>query len=320
MTLLALALLLLPQASNRLWWAELTLEGPAAPLTLDAGADGATRLDIELFAGERLTASIPVPLFSPLGEAGLTPATLPSPPEGLTWSRSQPALELARRYRPLLNRTGPTPDLARSRASPAALLLLGAGTLVLVALRRRPAALVGFSLVAALGLLALPLRRAPADPTTTLLEVDLSRNLAAEILVARGELELARPEVWLEARPEDARLELVHDPASRRLTVRADAPPGASLRALRAAEVPALTQAANDWRDLARVWSRDAQGGWRAHGSWPVGGKLPAPQAEPSGGPPGWLASGLPPGREVLLGRVRGPDATFWLRITGWGP
>ena len=327
---LALALLLVPQSSNRLWWAELTLEGPAAPLTLGAGAAGATLVDTELFAGELLSRPIPVPLLSPLGEAGLTPATLPTPPAGLTWSRSQPALELSRRYRPFLNRTLPMPGPSRSRATPAALLLLGAAALVALSLRRRPLALAALSLAGAVGLFALTLREVPPHSTATLLEVDVPRALAAEVLVARGVLELERPEVWLEARPEDARLEFVYEPVARRLTARASDPPGATLRALRAAEVPAISPAANDWRDLAEVWTRNAGGGWSVHGPWPAGRELSAPRTQgvagsapgvaPSQGPPGWLASGLPPGRGILVGRIRDPEASFWVRITGWQP
>jgi hypothetical protein len=65
-------------------------------------------------------------------------------------------------------------------------------------------------------------------------------------------------------------------------------------------------------------------GEWTAHGRWEA--LRPWPEASTAGlddergdaaSPPGWLASGLPQGPDVLLGRLEGEPAT-WVRITGF--
>ena len=43
----------------------------------------------------------------------------------------------------------------------------------------------------------------------------------------------------------------------------------------------------------------------------------PAPPAQ-AGDPPGWLRTGIPPGRAVLLGRLES-EASAWVRASGFG-
>ncbi len=101
---------------------------------------------------------------------------------------------------------------------------------------------------------------------------------------------------------------------------------------------------------LEEVWTREGPGeDWAAAGSWPVGSSLPEAgglPADGSVGPPDWARSGLPMGEPLLLGRVAqgaplasrllaevgleapsageggrdpGSEASFWVRVVGFG-
>jgi hypothetical protein len=99
-------------------------------------------------------------------------------------------------------------------------------------------------------------------------------------------------------------------------------------------DVGSLSQERNACADLDRSWSRSADGRWTAHGAWPRGTALPEARAsaeaveeeagQPSAAPPGWLASGLPQGVPVLLGRLAPPSGTVpgstrsWVRWIGF--
>ncbi len=90
----------------------------------------------------------------------------------------------------------------------------------------------------------------------------------------------------------------------------------------------------NSWCELAEVWVREPGGAWTGHGEWKIGEPLPADIGQRGRMAPGWLASGLPQGTGILLGRLApgcfqgtGPDTTWvqsrgeqttWIRLTGF--
>jgi hypothetical protein len=90
----------------------------------------------------------------------------------------------------------------------------------------------------------------------------------------------------------------------------------------------------NAWGTMDRVWTRGADGSWQFHGAWEMGQPLPGPSfasmATPApGAPPGWLTTGLPMGKTVLVahlaeGAWAGPPwevgEEVWLRWVAWAP
>jgi hypothetical protein len=151
-------------------------------------------------------------------------------------------------------------------------------------------------------------RRTEAQPVRVL-EWDADGALALTFRVARDELALARE--WLEVLPEGRPLEL-HWSSPGGGLARA---PGARLAAGEGAALPALAPDRNADGPLEAVWTRSAAGAWTARGPWPAGAPLGTGARGGSSDPPGWLASSLPPGRPVLLGRTAGGE---WLRCLGF--
>jgi len=326
-TLALLVALALARGENRLWFVDVELEGPGAELVLDCGADGATRVPGPFLAGEHRSLCVPVPARSPLGVEALGSVPLPSvelrgDPGGAGsahvrgWSAEQPGAELERRVGALLTRPRPPAPGAHAGPSAAELLILFVAGVLALRWRRRlvPCVLVGLG-AGALGF-ALARRDAGERAVVLVQELDLGSGLALEVRVARDELALARTE----------RLEVV--PAGHALLLEARAGAwrararGAELQSLSAVNGPAaerLDPARNGWRDLARAWTRDAAGVWRARGAWNVGAALET--GEPGAGAPGWLASALPPGRGVLVGRLAEAEegvSAAWVRCVGF--
>ncbi|MAB80816.1 MAG: hypothetical protein CMJ89_15820 [Planctomycetes bacterium] len=313
------------QEGNRLWWVELEVEGPARALRIEAGEDGVTKLEGGVERGEAFRRTVPVPFSSPLGASGLSVGVLPRvvwSGEGearlLGWSADQPAAILTRTHRALLARPRPVPGPARPRASTGALLALLALTGLSAGLRKRPLAAGVVCGVGALVLWGASARPPDAPETVRVLEAGMGPR-ALEVTAARNVLALPTQTDRLEVDPPGVVLSIALDPhRAGSVRVRAE---GALLRALRAADPPVLTPTKNDWQDMAQVWTRSGEGAWRHHDAWPRGEALPSAsdETEQDPSPPGWLASGLAPGRGVLLGRCDAPRGSLWLRLSGWG-
>ena len=308
---------------NRLWWVDLELEGPLDEIRLDAGPDGATVVALSLVPGERRRLAVPLPVRSPLGAAALGTLSLPelvAVGEGtarwLGWSEEQPAERIERLPAALRDRPRPPLALAAPRAGLGELAVLVAFFVAGFALRRRASAALVVSLVGAAIVAPFAARGPRSEPELVLLELELAEGHALRVQVARDRLAL--PAERLEVEPAHARLELVLELVGDRLRGFVTAPE-TRLYGLRAEGAAALGPDANGLVDFTATWVRSADGAWSAHGAWRRGAALPAP-APPAqaGDPPGWLRTGIPPGRAVLLGRLES-EASAWVRASGFG-
>lgn len=316
------ALLLLARAGggeNRLWLVDLELRGPCEEVQLDCGADGVTRLLGPFASAEDRRASVPVPVRCPLGAGALAsiplprarvlPATSPAAVHVLGWSQEQPAAELERRAAGLLAR--PRPPVASSPARAAlpelALVLIAGG--FLLRFRRRTWVCLALALGTGLAALELARSRRTEPQSVRVLEWEAGGALALSVRVAPDELALARE--WLEVAPEGRSLELLWSSPGTGVARARDA----RLAAGESAAIPALAPGENGGEPLDAVWTRSAAGAWTARGAWPAHAPLGTMAPGASGDPPGWLASSLPPGRAVLLGRTAGGE---WMRCLGF--
>jgi hypothetical protein len=84
-----------------------------------------------------------------------------------------------------------------------------------------------------------------------------------------------------------------------------------------------ITSALNAFGTLESAWRRAPDGRWSDCGRWELGRELPGP-LDGGSSPPGWLAAGLPPGVDVLCGKLAGVPGerhgATWLRIAPWQP
>jgi len=319
--ILAPVLLLLCAAGgeNRLWFVDLELRGACDEIQLDCGSDGVTRILGPFASAEDRRSSVPVPVRSPLGAEGLDslplprarvlPATSLATVRVLGWSQEQPAAELQRRAAPLLGRPRPpvASDPARAALPELALVLIAGG--FMLRFRRRLWVCLALALGAGFATLELARSRQAEARPVRVLEWEAGGALALSVRVARDELAL--PSEWLEIAPEGRALELLWTSTGSGL---ARARHG-SLAAAESAAIPPLARGDNGGEPLDAVWTRSASGEWTAHGPWPVNAPLGLRAPGGSGDPPGWLASALPPGRSVLLGRTAGGE---WLRCLGF--
>jgi hypothetical protein len=300
---------------NRLWFVELELRGPCAEVHLDCGPDGATRVLGPFSSAEDRRLRVPVPARSGLGAKGLSAQPWPRasvhPPSPsasarvLGWTDPQPA-ERLETLGALLARPRPPAASAPARAARTELFvaLLAGGLLFHLHRRRRLLASLALALGSGFLVLVLARGRSPESLPVRVLEWAGGGELALAVQSSFGELAL--PREWLEVRPAGRPLEfLLGDGRGR---VRA---PGASLSAVELVGAPRLTRLRNDGEPLAEVWTRDARGAWRARGPWPGGVPLGADTERGGRAPPGWLASGLSPGRAALLARTASGG---WLR------
>lgn len=315
-----LVLAWLARGENRLWYLDLELRGGCEAVRLDCGVAGETRLTGPFSEAEDRRMVVPVPVRSPGGVAGLAALPLPRaevvPADAsasvrvLGWSREQPAERLFRQAGALLDRPRPPSGSRAPRAARVELLLVLAAGGFLLALRRRLA--LALALALGTGLLALQLARGRTGAARSegVLEWETGGASALSVLAAADGLVL--PRAALEVEPEGLRLEFELESAGQSGTVHAL---GARLTALELAPPPALLEDRNGAEALAEVWTRGREGRWRTHGPWAFGTAL-RPSATESGlRPPGWLASGLPPGRGVLLART---EHGAWLRCLGF--
>ena len=320
---LAPALLLVCAAAgeNRLWWVDLELRGACEEIRLDCGSDGLTRFLGPFAGGEERRARVPVPARSPLGVAGLPSLPLPRAhvlPAGsaavvqvLGWSAEQPAVNLERGAGSLLARPRPPVPSAMPRAAwPELALVLIAGGFLL-RFRRRLGVSVALALATGFATLELARSRQAEAHSVRVLEWEAGGALALTVRVARDELALSRE--WMEVEPEGRALELVWT-SPEQGTARA---PAARLAALESGLLPPLAPEHNAAEPLDAVWTRSAGGVWIARGPWQLGAPLGERAPLGSEDPPGWLASALPPGRSVLLGRTAEGE---WLRCLGFEP
>jgi hypothetical protein len=317
----AVLLSVLALGENRAWKLAIELEGPLEEARLECGADGTTRLVGPLLEGERRALEVPIPVRSPLGATALMELPFPHlvtvPAEAAQRCRIagwRPAEEEALRSAGpglLARPRPPAPGGQGPRPGPAEGLLAVLVLVLLLRLRGRPwfQAVAGLGGGVVLGLLARS--RPAAGPARTILEVDPAAAVALRVTVARDRLAI---ENHLEVLPQGGALELLvslEDGQAHALA------PGRALVSIATVAAPALEPQRNDWGDLERAWSRSAPGARRPPGAWPRG--QPVQRAlgplQDTTSPPGWLASALPPGREVLLARA---GEGTWVRVLGF--
>ncbi|TDJ67865.1 MAG: hypothetical protein E2O39_14040 [Planctomycetota bacterium] len=341
--LLLLALGLLPgparaggaSQAGRLHRARLDLAGPLETVELEAGR-GVTRLVLDLRAGESVRIVVPVSERSPLdlveprvrrvvpgaGRAAFA-GWVTAPQE---WEELPAGLRA--RVRPPV---GPRAAVVGWRT----LALLGGVALLVAGARRRPVAALALGLAGAALVFLFPGTEGPGAPAPIRVlegEAETGRWLAVEAAYAQLAVE---PEAVMrvETLPRDAVLDWTVRVVAADRTWSASAPGAAivSFTALGPGE-RALTPARNGLGDLAEAWVRGAGGVWSARGPWPAGLALPPPESRAPGesqapDPPGWLASGLPQGVGVLVGRLApgalaagrtAADGPTWLRLVGF--
>lgn len=324
--------------------AELLLRGPLEGVQHRDRLGGRLRIEQRLLAGEerRLVVPLarrpdpdlePAPELEALGPQGAGGAPGGGSASVLGWIEEDLPGNAALRARP-------RPPVATDRGgpSPAALGTLALAAVVVAALRRRPSLALLGALALVLPAIGLQLRAGPGPARTVRVLEGLRPGGAwLQVDTAPGNLRLeARPagalglEVWPEpgpgagprwtVRPRPGQVDLwVLDLPDHRLSLLGELDPGART----------LDPDLNLWGPLEEVWVRSPEGIWSAHGPWGPGQALPAAQ-DPSGGPPGWLASRLPQGRGVLVARL-GPGAwsgrtlergeeprEVWLRLVGF--
>jgi hypothetical protein len=207
-----------------------------------------------------------------------------------------------------------------------------------LSLRRRPFLALVLGVTGAAGGVALRRMLPPAVPTgVTVIEADLSASSALRVDAGAGSMGLSLDEGALRVttRPRGAALDWTLDLSQAGRASYSCGVAGSVSVVSRFTGDPelGLASAANDWAPLAQVWTRSAAGEWAFHGRWSTGTALPAPGTaaqDPVAMPPGWLASGLPPGRGVLIARLApalsaapgasplGPGAAVWLRAAGF--
>jgi hypothetical protein len=324
--LCAASFLLAPTGATRLRVAEIEITGPFEGATLDVPGAGRTRIEGQLLAGESRVLSVPVPSSS--SGIRIEPRVHLDRDSGdldvqrgrlrlRAWASDarDEMLELT----PAL-RSRPRPPVASAAPEPGAgaLALLAASFVVGLALGRRPLAALAFGAAAGACVFALGPRAENDARGIRIDEGDGASSVWLEVTAARDRIELVQSDtgVDLELDPNDARLDC---------RVALDAPTWAisatratlvELHAFRVAE-HALARDANRWRDLDETWLRE-EGSWTSRGSWKRGEPMPlATSADP---PPGWLASGLPQGTTVVLGRLstKPGEARAYLRMSGF--
>lgn len=332
--LLALTLLALqvPGAGEeRLLRARFELVGPLHGATLTLGRLGTTELTASLLAGESREVLLPLP-GRPLD--GEPPLIEVRPESGrvtfLGWEDRAPWTAALTR---LGRRTRPPVGESVLRAGWPALALLGAAALSVAAVRRRPRWALGLGLSAAAAVAATEgAHRDPFPPRTRVLEADLGPGTDGGdwLLVegAAGSLECPpQRTLSLACSPPAAPLQWSVEVGRDGVRWEARLAGGQLWRLGRLDPGPRrLRGAANTWGTLQRAFTRSASGTWTDRGVWRLGDPLPPAAPGVGAAPPGWLASGLPQGREVFVGLLvpgawaGGASApqSVWVRLVGF--
>jgi len=317
---------------ERLLRGRVELVGPLEGATLTLGRSGSTELTAHLLAGESRRVVLPFPGRPLDGE----PPVITSRPESgrVTFLGWEGPAEWTPAFSRLSRRTRPPVGDSALRAGWPALALVGAAAFLVLSARRRPRVALGLGLAAAL-VVALAERAGP-DPTPSRVRV-LESDGRDWLLVEGAAASLACPStstLSLECAPTGA--PLVWGVEVKRDGVNWEArSPGGRLWRLGRLDPGGrhLSGAANTWGTLEQVFTRSTSGTWTDRGAWTLGDPLPQPVPTHGVGPapPGWLASGLPQGREVLVGRLAsgtwagGASAggesnpqSVWVRLVGF--
>ncbi len=296
----------LPQESPRGFRrATVALVGPLEEAILTEPSGSTTRIECALASGSHLL--LAVPLWASLELSRRATGTT-RPAEGTVelrsieeehwddpWSALVPGLRL--RSRPPVELAARTPGLAAGS-------LLVATLVGVAGLRKRTFLALGIGLVGAAALVILPLGTT-SGRVTCVLEGDAPSGGWLCVQARAEELEL----------PDGGPLALEVDPIRAPLLFRVEHSQsgvdrwfvearGARLVRIDALRAPGgqLEAEDNTLLDLESCWVRDADGTWTDRGSWRRGERLPAARAGSL--PPGWLASLLPQGVGILIGRV----------------
>lgn len=318
--LAVLALALPAGAQSRLAWARCELCGPMESPVLELVAGSRTELSGALLPGERVERLLPV-VVDALGARGEPrwswggDADHEGKARLLAWTHA--AEERWNTLPPGL-RTRPRPPVLPADTTPplALFLLLGGAALASVALARRGRfafvlpALAGCALAWGFS----GVGGAVAAQDWIVLEGQAGSGWV-ELRAGWESLELpalATP-LWLASEPEAAPITIrasLANPEVLRLH--------ASAAALFAYRVPepgpgAIAESGQDCADFEALWWR-AEGEWSYRGAWKRG--EPLPPAIPGAPAPGWLATGLPQGPRVCLGRAAG-GTPRWFRDLG---
>ena len=235
----------------------------------------------------------------------------------------------------LSHRTRPPVAAAAARIPTVALLLLLGSTILALSLRRRPWGALTASVALGLAAGVLTARDgAGGRMMERLVEGDSREEFWIQIETARGEIACgtslpAKVEISPAGNPVRWTVRLGPD-GEPRYSIKASAATLSLVRKL-PGTAALFDRQRNDFAELEECWIRAETGGFKAHGPWKLGLSLPAPQ-ETGSSPPGWLASGLPQGVPVLLGRmaerpgffgrntgsVASPAGRTWLRLTAF--
>lgn len=299
------ALCALAGAQSRVAFAEYEITGPCTRVELDAGLAGSVVVEGALAAGETRRVVLPVPT-SP-GAPPVEPRAAVGGGGGSArlagWR--EPALD--RLSAALRARPAPVATAARVRAGLAVLGVLAAAGIAGLWSARRPFVALALAAAAACAVFVLARSSLARDAAP----VEVLDGIAGDVTwqrarAARGALVLPGrgPTFALTTEPGHApiRIEAPLDPG---LPVRAGAP-GALLVATwpEPWDARALDRAANALAPIATAWLRE-EGTWTCRGAWPLEAAL-GPAVE-GPGPPGWLVSGLPQGRTLLVGELEPP-------------
>ena len=318
--LLAALLLAAPHAGqNRAWPFDVLLRGPLERVEIDFGEEGAVRVVGPLLAGEELELTLPAPVRSPLGRAGLGGIAIPRPRvEGEGSAEVRGWHRPARSADPELwpgewrIRSRPAVPGAVPRATGSGLALLAVAFLLGLAWRRSRIRGPAVAIVIGGVLLVVAAGEVPVAGEVRVLEA--GSGSWWEVHAGRDRLE-ARELLWLEVLPDGRAVDLEVRLTEPRTIARS---PGAVLSRIRPLEAPGVPDPdLFGWGRPEPTWHRAPEGGWSTRGAWRWGEGPPPPAAKPAADPPGWLMAGLPQGVEVLLGRFEDDDGGAWLRVTG---
>ena len=297
------------QEEDRLHLGRLEVTGPLQGLDVDSGPAGRTVWRGTLRAGEVRTLLLPL----------AAPASASVPSHGVLAPAESAAAPLPAW---MARRTPPATRASERRLGRTPLLVLVATWLVALLARRRPGGALAAGAIGGVLLAAAPRSHGRA-PVERVVEVE---GAGAEARwgvteAAVGALLLPPRDAFVGLPDGGAVVWRVQEGARE---WRAEGPAGARIvrRALAPGRPPTLEPALQALGTLEACWIRE-EGTWVPRGRWELGAAAPPPVR--AGGPPGWLAAGLPQGRWAVVGALAEQPAalggvtggTSWLRALG---